>query len=280
MPDSVRARVEALGGAARAIASVVPELKTCGSVLRNSTTTGLSRADTGEALPGSEGRHLYILVQDGADIERALRTLHEQLWLAGLGWMLVGKAGQLLDRSLADRMVFAPERLVFEAAPLIDPPLVQDSTSRQPRVREGEPLDTLTAILDLTPVQQVTLDRLKAAERTRLKPECEKARQAWIDARTEELEQNGVMPGLARQQAERAVDGGVLLPDFVLLFDLPEFAGCTVGDVLADPDRYVGQTSPIHRKASNMAVAKPKSCSARTARCGYTASPTVAPSMS
>ena len=50
------------------------------------------------------------------------------------------------------------------------------------------------------------------------------------------------MPGLARQQAERAVDGGVLLPDFVLLFDLPEFAGCTVGDVLADPDRYVGQT--------------------------------------
>ena len=71
MPDSVRARVEALGGAARAIASVVPELKTCGSVLRNSTTTGLSRADTGEALPGSEGRHLYILVQDGATTSSA-----------------------------------------------------------------------------------------------------------------------------------------------------------------------------------------------------------------
>ena len=35
---------------------------------------------------------------------------------------------------------------------------------------------------------------------------------------------------------------GVLLPDIVLPFDDPEFAGCTVGDVLADPDRFDGAT--------------------------------------
>jgi hypothetical protein len=243
MPGSVRARIKAQLGTMPAIASVVPELGTCGCVVRNSTTTGLSRTDTGEALPGSEGRHLYLLVQDGADIERALRALHDRLWLAGCGWFLVGAAGQLLDRSLADRMVFAPERLVFEAAPVIDPPLVQDIASRMPRAREGDPLDTATAIPDLTPAERVMLDRLKAAERERLRPEGAKARAAWIDARAEEIEQCiGVLPAEARAVAERAVDGGVLLPDFVLPFDDPDLAGKTVGDVLADPDRFVGQT--------------------------------------
>ena len=35
---------------------------------------------------------------------------------------------------------------------------------------------------------------------------------------------------------------GVLLPDIVLPFDDPEFAGCTVADVLADPDKFEGAT--------------------------------------
>jgi len=32
------------------------------------------------------------------------------------------------------------------------------------------------------------------------------------------------------------------LPDLVLPFDDEEFAGCTVADVLADPDRFEGAT--------------------------------------
>ena len=35
---------------------------------------------------------------------------------------------------------------------------------------------------------------------------------------------------------------GVLLPDVVLPFDDPELAGCTVADVLADPDKFEGAT--------------------------------------
>ena len=55
-------------------------------------------ADTGEALPGSDGVHVYVLVKDGADIERCLRALHERCWLAGLGWMMVSSSGGLLER--------------------------------------------------------------------------------------------------------------------------------------------------------------------------------------
>ena len=35
---------------------------------------------------------------------------------------------------------------------------------------------------------------------------------------------------------------GVLLPDLALPFDDPDFAGCTVADVIADPDKFEGAT--------------------------------------
>jgi hypothetical protein len=35
---------------------------------------------------------------------------------------------------------------------------------------------------------------------------------------------------------------GVLLPDVVLPFDDPAFAGCSVADVIADPDKFEGAT--------------------------------------
>ena len=39
---------------------------------------------------------------------------------------MVGAAGQLLERSIVDRMVGGPERLVFEGGPMLVPPLQQD----------------------------------------------------------------------------------------------------------------------------------------------------------
>ncbi len=114
MPRAVAARIDDLGGFWAALLTVLPELKDTERVTRASTGAGLTRADTGEELPGSGGLHVYPKVKDGADIERFLRTLHERCWLAGLGWMMVGAAGQLLERSIVDRMVAGPERLVFE----------------------------------------------------------------------------------------------------------------------------------------------------------------------
>jgi hypothetical protein len=125
------------------LCQVLPELKGAAYVKRRSTSAGLLRTDTGEKLPGSKGLHIYIAVKDSGDIERFLNTLHERCWLAGYGWMMVGKAGQLLERSIVDRMVGAPERLVFEGKPVLVPPLGQDQDSRQPVAVEGEMLDTV-----------------------------------------------------------------------------------------------------------------------------------------
>jgi hypothetical protein len=109
MPRELRERLTQMGGFTPALCDVAPAIKDgVGLVYRLSTSAGISRTDTGEAFPGSDGRHLYVLVESGVDNERALRALHDRLWLSRFGWMNVGGAGQLLERSIVDRMVFAP----------------------------------------------------------------------------------------------------------------------------------------------------------------------------
>ena len=50
----------------------------------------------------------------------------------------------------------------------------------------------------------------------------------------------------------------MLRPDIELPFDDPELAGCTVGDVLADPERFEGETlaDPLEGVAYGRCVAK------------------------
>jgi hypothetical protein len=130
IPANVLANIEARGGIWIVLLAIAPGLGRAARVARASTSAGLFREDNGELFPGSGGAHNFILVKDGADAERFLRDLHDLCWLHGFGWHLIGKAGQLLDRSLVDCMVGYGERLVFEAAPIITPPLAQDLSKR------------------------------------------------------------------------------------------------------------------------------------------------------
>ena len=104
MPADVAAELKRLGGFWGALLTVLPALGDVARVTRRSTSSGLSRSDTGEGA-GSDGIHVYVAVQDGADSERFLRALHDRCWLAGLGWMMVSASGALLERSIVDRMV-------------------------------------------------------------------------------------------------------------------------------------------------------------------------------
>jgi hypothetical protein len=238
MPGPVRRKIREIGGFWDALLSVLPELNNAGTVFRQSTSAGLRRSDTGEHLPGSNGVHVYVLVTDGSDAERFLRRLHERCWLHGLGWLMVGAAGQLLDRSLVDRMVYAPERLVFEGPPVLDPPLMQDQAARAPDVSTGPPIDTQAACPDLSHVEHAKLRQLRAAEAHRLAPDADKARGRYIE---QLAERTGCTADAARQMVERQC-AGTLLPGVVLPFDAIELQCATVGDVLADPARFVGET--------------------------------------
>jgi hypothetical protein len=238
MPQQVRERIATSGGYGAALTAVLPALKNGGRVVRSSTSAGLYRTDTGERLRGSDGRHVYVQVRDGADIPRFQRALHDRCWLADLAWMIVSRAGQLLERSLVDFSVGSPERLVFEGAPVLIPPLAQDSAARVPRIEDGPPLDTRVACPDLTPVEKARLRELKAAERHRLIPELDRVRSRCVK---DYADRTGCTPDTARRIVERQ-HAGVLLPDVMLYFDDQALGEVRVAQVLADPDRFVDET--------------------------------------
>jgi hypothetical protein len=242
MSDDVRRRIDQAGGPVAALRQVLTQLDGCGHIVRASTSSGIYRSDTGEQLPGSAGVHVYISAVHGDDAERFLRTLHERCWLAGFGWKMVGAAGQMLDRSIIDRMVYGAERLIFEGAPVLDEPLRQDVEARKPVVHDGPLLDTLAACPPLSVVEKAKLTQLQAVEAERLASDAGIARRKFIEARSKDLAQRHDMsPERARAIIEKQC-GGVLLPDTVLPLDDRELVGTTVRDVLADPQRFIGET--------------------------------------
>jgi hypothetical protein len=242
MPPHVTARLDQLGGFWKAIVFACPGLENVARVTRRSTSAGLFRTDTAKELPGSDGVHVFVAVEDGGDIDRFLKTLYARSWLAGLGWTMVGAGGQLLERSIVDRVVGAPERLVFEGPPILEPPLAQDTVSRRPVATDGIVLDTLAACPPLRTVEQAKLDELRAREAARLAPELAKAKADFITRRSQHLIKN---TGMGQTRARRVVErqcSGILLPALALPFDDPDLAGATIADVLADPDRFDGAT--------------------------------------
>jgi hypothetical protein len=258
MPPAVAAELTRTGGFWGALLTVLPALKDTAHVMRRSTSAGLSRADTGEALPGSDGVHVYVAEKDGADSERFLRALHDRCWLAGFGWRTVSTSGALLERSIVDRMVSGPERLVFEGGPVLAPPLQQDKESRRPIAVDGVALDTVAVCPPLSTVERARLDELKGRERARLAPEMAKARAAFVEAQAKKLVARTGMSEKAARQAIVQQCEGVLRPDIVLPFDDPELAGRTVGDVLANSELYEGETlaDPLEGVAYGHCVAK------------------------
>jgi hypothetical protein len=258
MPANVAAELETQGGFWAVLVSILPALKNVARVTRPSTSAGLHRLDTGERFPDSGGLHVYLEVRDGDDIDRFLTTVHERAWLAGLGWMLVSSSGALLERSIVDRMVGGPERLVFEGAPVLVPPLQQDKESRHPIAVDGVTLDTVAVCPPLSIVERARLNELKTREHERLAPETAKAREAFVEAQAKKLvARTGVSEKAARQVIVRQCEG-VLRPDIELPFDDPELAGRSVGDVLADPERFEDETlaDPLEGVSYGRCVAK------------------------
>ena len=226
-----------LAGAASGVAGMDDVAR----VERRSTSSGLSRSDTEEELPGSEQLCTSILRSRMAPTLSAFYgAFHERCWLSGLGWMMISKSGALLERSPIDRMVFGPERLVFEGAPILIKPIVQDQKAGGLSPRRNAS-DTSAVFPPLTIVETAKFEELRAKEEQRLAPGVAKVRSAYVEDKAKEMvaRKPDVTLAAARQVIEHQCEG-TLLPDVVLPFDDDELAGCTVGDVLADPDRFVG----------------------------------------
>jgi hypothetical protein len=240
MPKEVSDRIDAAGGMWNALLTVAPELANAARVSRASTSAGLYRTDTCKSIPGSNGMHHYVLVRDGGDIERFLEDLHDRCWLHGFGWHLIGRAGQLLDRSVVDRMVGFGERLCFEGAPLIVAPLVQDQAKRAPEAVEGNTIDTARTVPRLTEYERQRVKEAKAASAEALGESAAETRNRHDNELAKKISARSAMPMVTALRLVKAQHRGVLFPDVELEFDHSGIV--TVGAVLAEPDRYAGET--------------------------------------
>jgi hypothetical protein len=237
MSEAARRRI---GRVWEALCAVVPLLAGVARVTRRSTASGLRNKDTGQPYPDSGGFHCAIAVADGADIPRFLSDFHDRLWLAGLGWGMISAAGSFLERALVDKACGSPERLIFEAPPIVIPPLEQGP--RLAEAIEGAILDTRAACPPLTATEKVEAQKLKEAERLRLKPESEEQRAKWSDGHIKRLTASGMPEPWARAQVDRWLDHQEVSGDFPLPFDDPKLAGATVAGVLDHPANFINKT--------------------------------------
>jgi hypothetical protein len=240
MPNEVKAKIDAAGGVWNALLAVAPELANAARVSRASTSAGLFRTDTNEQVAGSNGMHHYVLVRDGGDIERFLKDLHDRCWLHGFGWHLIGGAGQLLDRSIVDRMVGFGERLCFEGPPLIVPPLAQDQAKRAPEAVEGEAIRSDRAVRRFTEYERHRVTETKAASARALGKSAGEVRNKHDKKLAEKISAKSKTSLATALRLVQARHRGVLYPDVELEFD--RLGLVTVGAVLADPQAYVGET--------------------------------------
>jgi len=92
-----------------------------------SCSRGITVTATNKVYEGGGGLHVYISAKD-VDLPGFKRYLVANLWIAGFGYIAFARNGAMLERCIVDLSVLSPERLIYEADPILDKGL-----SRRPR---------------------------------------------------------------------------------------------------------------------------------------------------
>ena len=206
MPPEVQARIDALGGPVAALFHIWPEARQAAHVIRPSSSDGITAPN--HAKLKSAGLHGFFLVQDVSQSRAILGTLEARAWAAGLAWVALSKSGALLHRSIIDTAVGSPERLIFEAPPILDAPVIR--LPRPAIISEGVALPCPAG-----PLEQAA--DLREAAKDAIKPKAAKVQGHYIDTRaTVEAEKTGKTFAEARRSIVRMMHGATLDDDHLL----------------------------------------------------------------
>jgi hypothetical protein len=137
-------------------------------------------------------------------------------------------------------MVAYGERLCFEGAPIIEPPLAQDVRKRAPEVFEGDAIDTELVVPSLTEYERQRVEEAKAVSAEALGKASAEIRTQHDRTLAEQISAKSGMPIISASRLVAARHRGVLLPHLDLDFD--HLGIVSVAAVLADPDRFIGET--------------------------------------
>jgi hypothetical protein len=98
-----------------AIISAMPELKDAPMLIRDSASSHIYRVADGECLKGQGGLRLYVLIDDGTATKHVFDRLNLSLWRNGLGRIEIGKAGQMMPKTIIDMSLCRAANLDFAA---------------------------------------------------------------------------------------------------------------------------------------------------------------------
>jgi hypothetical protein len=212
----------------------MPELRDAPHFWRPSASSCVYDSSTGEEIRGVTGQRLYFLVDDGREIERVGKLLVNRLWLIGHGYIKLSQDGRCLERTLADALVWQPERLDFAAGAQCTPPLEQ---RRPPPMRFGgfAPLATRD-LCALTEAELQKIAQLKKIAKDSREPEARKIREKRIKEKTQKLQTRGLDEKTAVAVAQYAYEQDRLLSPFVLTSK--DDVEVTVDEILNNPEQW------------------------------------------
>lgn len=101
--------------------SIEPEFKQAQMLIMTSSSSGIYKDN--KLFMDSKGLHCYMII-DG-DINEFKNKLWATCWAKGLGAIKIAKDGSVLPRTIFDKAVFSPERLIFESLPDLENGLIQ-----------------------------------------------------------------------------------------------------------------------------------------------------------
>ena len=216
----------------------VPILDGVEMIVRPSSSSNIFNTETNEWVRPGGNRRAYVVVSDARMIPEVGRLIEGYLWLARHGYYAVSKSGRLLRRCPADTSVWQPERLDFVGGAMCTAPLTQTCLAAE--FIEGK----------LSMVDARSLPKLSDGDNAKIREYERKARElvaedrtrakdTYLQSRTEELVKRGIDPEIAKSTLNAAIEHQVLSSDFTLT--LRDGATVSVRQMLAEPDKYHGR---------------------------------------
>jgi P4 family phage/plasmid primase-like protien len=180
------------------LTTLCPWLKGVGYIGRPSTSSGIFLDDHRLDNPRKAGLHIYLVVQNGEEVPVILQRIDDELWLKRSGHIKISASGQRLFRTPVDATVGSPERLVFEAPPILTDRLTQ--AARYFGVIEGKQLGRA----DIPPLGAFTRFELAEIRRDAYEAaaaDAKKQREAWKAERLRLSIDQYVRQGLTEAEA-------------------------------------------------------------------------------
>lgn len=213
-------------------------------------TSACIRDELGQTRTGLGSYHLYVAVEDmgavlaslpGERQSEQLRALRERImvrcWNAGLGSIFVDRAGRMHPRALIDLSVFSPERLIFEAAPVLPEGWTQERPA--PKVVDGGWLPVEIMTNPLTARERLQFQQALAETRSQYRDKAEVAAAKYRDREVKKLTEAGMQPADAQRLIESR-QGGIVDAGELLYFQ-GESEPVQASRVLLSPSEYAGR---------------------------------------